>query len=105
MGSAPKGAIVGSHRSCDPTTEDPFDLVSNGVDFMETRSGSRVGFRRIARPAETLGEFRYLKSTPFPGVPRRREQESIRSEDNSSELPKPARREHLHQAGLAQRII
>jgi len=28
-------------------------------------SGSRVGFRRIARPAETLGEFRYLKSVPF----------------------------------------
>jgi len=25
-------------------------------------SGSHVGFRRSARPAETLGEFRYLRS-------------------------------------------
>ena len=37
----------------------------NDGDFRETGSGSRVGFRRIARPAETLGEFRYLKSIPF----------------------------------------
>ena len=28
-------------------------------------SGSRVGFRQIAWPAETLGEFRYLKSSRF----------------------------------------
>ena len=37
----------------------------NNVDFRETRSGSRVGFRRIAKLAETLGEFRYVKSMPF----------------------------------------
>jgi len=28
-----------------------------------------VGFRQIARPAETLGEFRYIKSMPFPISP------------------------------------
>ena len=32
----------------------------NGMDLRTNRSGSRVGFRRIAKPAETLGEFRYL---------------------------------------------
>ena len=36
-----------------------------GVDLGETRSGSREGFRQIARQAETLGEFRYDKSSPF----------------------------------------
>jgi len=35
----------------------------NGADFAQPRSGSRVGFRRIFRQTETLGEFRYLKST------------------------------------------
>jgi len=34
---------------------------------MKNRSGSRVGFRRIATPAETLGEFRYLKSVETLG--------------------------------------
>gem|GEM_PF-1071643 len=42
---------------------------SNGVDLGETRSGSRVGFRRIARQAETLGEFRYVKSTQLGASP------------------------------------
>jgi len=37
----------------------------NGVDLRETRSGSRVGFRQIAMPTETLGESRYVKPTPF----------------------------------------
>jgi len=41
----------------------------NDVDLRETRSGSRVGFRRIAKPAETLGEFRYVKSMPFWSCP------------------------------------
>ena len=41
----------------------------NSVDLRETRSGSRVGFRRIAKPAETLGEFRYVKSMPFRANP------------------------------------
>ena len=35
------------------------------MELRKNRSGSRVGFRRSAGPAETLGEFRYLKSTPF----------------------------------------
>jgi len=35
----------------------------NGADFAQPRSGSRVGLRRIFRQTETLGEFRYLKST------------------------------------------
>jgi len=39
-------------------------LVLNGVDLTETRSGSHVGFRRIDKSAETLGEFRYGKSMP-----------------------------------------
>jgi len=30
------------------------------VDARETRSGSRVGFQRIAGQTETLGEFRYV---------------------------------------------
>jgi len=38
---------------------------TNGVDLRKGRSGSRIGFRRIARPAETLSEFRYLKTMPF----------------------------------------
>ena len=33
----------------------------NDVDLRENRSLSRVGFRRIAKPAETLDEFRYVK--------------------------------------------
>ena len=37
----------------------------NDVDLRGTRSGSRVGFGRNAKPAETLGEFRYVKSMPF----------------------------------------
>ena len=56
---------IGKHSSVPCTFRLSFDLVSNGVDFMETRSGSRVGFRRITKLTETLGEFRYLKSTPF----------------------------------------
>ena len=39
--------------------------ILNGVDLGESRSGSRVGFRRCAMPTETLGEFRYVKSRPF----------------------------------------
>jgi len=35
---------------------------SLGMDLKKNRIGSRVGFRRSARPAETLGEFRYLRS-------------------------------------------
>jgi len=31
------------------------------VDLIKNRSESRVGFRRIVRDAETLGEFRYVK--------------------------------------------
>ena len=40
----------------------------NGTDLGEFRSGSRVGFRRIVRPTETLGEFRDIKSRPFGTV-------------------------------------
>ena len=36
-----------------------------GVDLQETRSGSRVGFRRTAKQTETVGEFPYVKSEPF----------------------------------------
>ena len=31
--------------------------------LLRKSSGSRVGFRRIVEQAETLGEFRYVKST------------------------------------------
>ena len=41
------------------------DADTNGVELGETCSGSRAGFRRIAEQAETLGEFRYVNSTPF----------------------------------------
>ena len=41
----------------------------NGVDLRETRNGSRVGFGRDAKPAETLGEFRYVQSVPFRANP------------------------------------
>ena len=41
----------------------------NGVDLRETRSGSRVGFRRIDRSGETIGEFRYAKSMPLTAGP------------------------------------
>ena len=41
----------------------------NGVDVEETRSGSRSGFRQMARQTETLGEFRHVKSAPFGAGP------------------------------------
>ena len=44
----------------------PLPLKGNGVDLRETRCGSRVGFRRMVKLDETLGEFRYVKYTPFP---------------------------------------
>jgi len=38
------------------------------MNLGRARSGSRVDFRRILWQTETLGEFRYVKSTPFePG--------------------------------------
>jgi len=39
------------------------------VKLTATRSESRAGFRRIASQAETLGEFRYVKSKPFRTAP------------------------------------
>ena len=47
----------------------PSRFIPNGVDLGKTRSGSRVGFRRIAEQAETLGEFRYVNSPPFGFIP------------------------------------
>jgi len=38
---------------------------ANGIESEKTRSGSRVGFRRIDDQAEILGEFRYVDSMPF----------------------------------------
>jgi len=46
----------------------PVGTVRNGVELGKTRSGSHVGFRRIAEQPEPLGEFRYVNSTPFGTV-------------------------------------
>jgi len=37
------------------------------MDLRKTHSGNHVGFRRIARLTETLGEFRYVKLTETLG--------------------------------------